>query len=263
MKRTDWSLLSDALSRIERLESEDSGLLSFGLDSSGGIFVEEGQVCWAAARGRSARLRELLNEHARVDAASLDAAFERCRAERKPFGDCLVGQGLLQRHDLSRALRRHSAECLVELCRTSLPMRWTPHPGGYAAPFAFRPADLWLEAVGYCYPEQLERAEWELSGRAGSESRLVAFVLDADEDCLLPLAALHSPSVAELRTLAHFASTMPRVSLELAAAPMFTLACTEDGHAAVVWWKAGVLFTELCQSREGLAVAAARHLACA
>lgn len=220
MTKTDWGLLSDALLRIERLESDESGLLSFGLGNRGGIFVQEGRVGWAGV-------------------APPDLSSE-------------------------RAVLRHSAECLVELCQSSLPMRWAAQPGQrHVAAFTFRPAEVWLEAVACCFPEHLESAQWELAALAGSGRQLVAFVLDDEQACLLPLTTLSTPSVAELRLLAHFASAMPRVSLELAQDPRFTLACTEDGHAAVVWWKDGVLFAELCQDRESLAVATVRHLACA
>lgn len=264
MNRTDWSLLSDAMLRIERLASDESGLLSFGLESSGGIFVEKGRICWAAARGRAQRLRDLLNEHAQVDGSVLDAAFERCRAQGKPFGQSLVAEGLLQSEQLERALRRHSAECLVDLCHTSLPMRWTSNPGrGYAPRFTFRPVDLWLDAVGYCFPEHRQSVLQELAPLVDTGRNVVAFVLDVGRDCLLPVAALGEPSVAELRLLAHFASTMPRVSLELALTPSFTFARSQDGEggqAALVWWNDGVLFAELCQHREGLAAAMAGHL---
>ncbi len=262
MDRTDWGLLSDALLRIERLEAQESGLLSFGLDNSCGIFVEKGRICWAAARGRARRLRDLLNEHAQVDVATLDAAFARCRAQGTPFGQSLVAEGLLRSDELELALRRHSAECLIELCHTSLPMRWTSNSGrGYAPRFTFRPADLWLDAVGYSFPKQRATALCELAALTGTDRHLVAFVLDVARDCVLPVATLGTPSVTELRLLAHFAATMPRVSLELAVSPAFTLASSEDGQSALVWWKEGVLFAELCQDREHLAVAMAQHLA--
>lgn len=264
MEAVDWSQLADAMLRIERLEADEAGLLSFGLENNGGIFVESRRICWAAVRGRAWRLRELLSERAHESRAALDAAFERCRAQARPVGQSLVEEGIVSSDELERALRRHSAECLLELCQESSPMRWVANPRrGYAAQFTFRPADLWLDVVAVAFPAQRAMAVQELSKFAGAHRSLAAFVLDSKADCSLPVAALGAPGVAELRVLAQFAAAMPRASLELAATPAFTLACTEDGRAALVWWKDGVLFAELCQDRESLAAATVQHLACA
>ena len=54
----DWIALGDALLQIERLNKDDSGLLEFGLEQRGGIFVEQGRVCWVAASGLGRRLRD-------------------------------------------------------------------------------------------------------------------------------------------------------------------------------------------------------------
>lgn len=264
MSGVDWSLLADSLLRIERAELEESGLLSFGLENVGGIFVEKKRVCWAAARGRARRLRDLLGQHASADREILDAAFERCRERGKPVGQSLVEEGLVSCQELEKALRQHSAECLLELCRSSLPMRWSERPGrGYAPKFTFRPAELWLDAVGVAFPEQRELALSELQRLASTHRELVAFVVEPETSALLPVATFGEPSVAELRVLAQFAAAMPRASLELAAAPTFTLACTDDGQSALIWWRSGVLFAALCRDRESLAAATVPHLVCA
>jgi hypothetical protein len=256
----DWSLLSDALLRVEWLSHDESGMLSFGLEKTGGIFVEKSRICWVAARGRARRLRDLLSEHAHVSAPVLDDVFERCRNEGLPVGQRLVADGLLRPDELEHALRRHSAECLVELSRTPLPTRWAAHPGrGYAPRFTFRPAELWLEAVAVCYPSQRVSALTELSRLQGPTRRAAAFVLDG-RDLALPIAMIGAHTVGALRMVAQFATTMPQVSLELGLPSTFTLASTEEGDAAVVWWKDGLLFAELCENRENLAAALAGHL---
>jgi hypothetical protein len=264
MSGVDFALLGDALLRVERLDATDSGLLSFGLERTGGVFVESGRICWVAARGLSRRLRDLLIAHANIDATLLDQAFERCRVERKPVGQTLVAEGLIGPDELERALRQHSAECLLELCRSPLPTRWASHPGrGYAPRFTFRPVELLLDAVGVCFPEHRALALMELAELGTSGQRVAAFVFDPARECLLPVAEQGGLGVGELRLLAHFASAMPRASLELATAPSFTLACTEDGESALVWWKGGLLFALLCEDRASLAAATSRHLACA
>lgn len=262
MSGVNFGLLGDALLSVERLNAADSGLLSFGLERTGGVFVEGGRICWVAARGQSGRLRDLLIAHADIDPVVLDQAFDRCRTERQPVGQTLVAEGLIAAEELERALRQHSAECLIELCRSPLPTRWASHPGrGYAPRFTFRPVELLLDAVGVCFPEHRARALAELSELNVDGQRAAAFVFDPARECLLPVAQLGSLGVSELRLLAQFAGAMPRASLELATAPSFTLACTQDGEAALVWWKDGLLFTRLCDDRASLAAATSRHLA--
>ena len=118
MNRVHWNTLVEVLSRVERLSSTDSGLLSFGPTPLGGIFVERGRVCWVAARGLQQRLRDLLEDYTK-DVDALARVAERCRAEGLLLGQTLVAEGLLQPSELEVALRRHSAECLIELCRTA------------------------------------------------------------------------------------------------------------------------------------------------
>ncbi len=107
MTSVDWSALSDALLRVERLSEEESGMLAFGMSDSGGVLVERGRVCFVGARGLGQRLRESLPDS---------------NADATPFGS-------MAPPDLEQALRRHSAECLLELCRNPLPTRWAAHAG--------------------------------------------------------------------------------------------------------------------------------------
>jgi hypothetical protein len=264
MTAVDWAALGDALVRVERLTESDSGLLSFGVPHTGAIFVERGRICWVAMRGLGQRLRDLVLSHCNIDAAEFDRVSERCRAQGKLIGQTLVEEGRLLPDQLERALRQHSAECLLELCRNPLPTHWSSHAGrGYAPRFTFRPEDLLLDAVGALFPEQQLAAQAELARLAARGHRAAAFVFDPTHECLLPVAAVGAPGVEALRSLGHWATSMPRVSRELAAEPTFSLASTEEGEAALVWWRDGLLFAVSCDDRMGLAAAAALHLACA
>lgn len=264
MSGVDFGVLGDALLRVERLDAADSGILSFGLEDTGGVLVEDGRICWVEARGASRRLRDLLISHTNSDAAPLDEAFDRCRRDQKPVGETLVAEGLVGPAELERLLRQHSAECLLELCRAPLPTRWASHPGrGYAPRFTFRPVELLLGAVGVCFPEHRARALAGLAQVATERQRAAAFVFEAAQDRVLPVAELGGWGVAELRVLAHLARAMPRASQDLGAEPSFTLACTQEGESALVWWDSGLLFTLLCDDRASLAAATSRRLACA
>lgn len=231
MNHVNWSALYDALQRIERLTPDDSGLLSFGPTRNGAIFVERGRICWVAARGLGQRLGELL----------LDSSGE-----------------------LEHALRWHSAECLLELCRDAQPTRWTSHVGRtYGSQFTFRPVDLLFDAVALAFPSESARARQELRALAAPGRRGAAFVYDAHNERLLPAAETGDYGVGSLRALAHLACAVPVGSLDLAASSAFTLAATEEGRAVAVWWRNGLLFAVPCDDRATLAAVTARALAAA
>jgi hypothetical protein len=242
----------------------DSGLLAFGAPRAGGIFVDQGRICWVAMRGLGQRLRELLLVHCSIDAVQLDRVSERCRAQGKLVGQTLVEDGWLRPEELQKALRQHSAECLLELCRDPLPTHWSPHAGrGYVPQFTFLAEDLLLDAVGSFFLQPQLAAQAELARLAARGHRAAAFAYDPARECLLPVAAVGSPGVEALRSLGQWATAMPLVSRELAAQPSFSLASTEAGEAALVWWRDGLLFAVSCDDRVSLAAATALHLACA
>lgn len=264
MTGVDWALLAESLLRIERLAPGDSGLLSFGSPAAGGIFVEQGRICWVAKRGLGQRLRDLLQLSGRIDSAELDRISERCRGEGKPLGQTLVEEGLLKPAELEQALRQHSAECLLALCREPLSTRWTSRMDrGYSPRFTFCAEELLLDAVGLLFPEAQRAAQAELQRLAARGHRAAAFVFDPAHECLLPLAAVGAPGLEALLSLGQWATSMPMVSRELAAEPTFSLAATDQGEAALVWWREGLLFAVMCDDRNGLAAATALHLACA
>lgn len=264
MSRTgvDWTALADALLQIERLGLEDSGLLEFGIEQRGGIFVEQGRICWVAASGLGRRLRHLILAHSNIDEAELDRVCEQCRRHGGLVGQTLVAEGLLQPAELEVALRHHSTESLLELCREPRPTRFRSHAGrGYAPRFTFRPLDLLLDAVGTCFPELRIEARRELDALVEPGIQAVAFVFDPDRECLLPVAERGQQTIEELRALGRWASSMPLASLELAATPSLTLATTENGDSVVVWWRAGLLFAVMCADRAALAAVTARQMA--
>lgn len=170
MNHVDWPALYDTLQRIERLTPDDSGLLSFGPTRNGAIFVDRGRICWVTTRGLGQRLGDLLGESS---------------------------------GKLEHALRWHSAECLLELCRDPLPTRWTPQVGRtYAPRFTFRPVELLFDAVALAFPAESARARQELRALAAPGQRGAAFVYDAHNERLLPAAETGGYGVGSLRTLA-------------------------------------------------------------
>lgn len=264
MPEVDWVALADTLARVERLGTNESGLLAFGDGTLGGIFIERGRICWVAAHGLQRRLSDLLRTHSRLDSAELDRISERCQREGLHLGQTLVAEGLLQPSELESALRRHSAECLVHLCQTPHAISWASHVGrGYAPRFTFRAVDLLFDSMSVLYPALQREAVSALSTVAGPGRRCVAFVLGGPLDALLPLAQLGENSVHAVLAQARSLAPIPRAGRELGTTPSFTLSTTGDGNTMLIWWREALLFAVSCPDRASLIAVTSQHLVCA
>lgn len=256
-----WRSLLEALARVERVGADASGLLCFGGTPQGGIFIERGRVCWVAAHGLQRRLRDLLRNYSSLSSAELDAIYERCRANGKLLGQTLVAEGFLQPHELQTALRRHSAECLVDLCRNPTSTSWASHVGrGYAPRFTFRAVDLLFDSVALFYPELQADAQGELQAFAGPGQRASAFVLDPQLDCPLPVAATADSGVEAMVGLGRALEAIPGASRELGNVPSFALSRTLAGDSLLLRWRGELLFAVAFDDRASLARATAQQL---
>lgn len=258
MLTTDWGTLCAALVRIERLGDGASGLLSFGPAPNGGIFIECGRVCWVAAAGFERRLRDLL----RLPSAELDRVYETCRIEGRLLGQTLVEEGRIGPSEFEQALRRHSAECLIDLCRAPKSLSWSPRSGrGYSPRFTFRAVELLFDAVQLRVPQLRSLAEQELSlleapGRSGA-----AFHVDVGGETAVPLVDLSGRfGVERLSKLGKWALSLPRASREYGAHTRFTLASTGSAETLAVWWRDSLLFVVACDDRTSVAAVTAHHL---
>jgi len=258
----DFASLCAALVSIERLGEQASGFMSFGTAPSGGIFVEQGRVCWVAASGLQQRLRDLLRLPARMTVEELDQVHERCRRDGRHLGQTLVEEGRIAAHDFELALRRHSAECLVDLCRTPRTLSWSPRRGAsYAPRFTFRPVDLLLDASALIAPKERDQALAELTPLAAPGLSGAAFIVDGAGTLTLPLAEVGGAlGVEQLCDLGKWALTLPRASREFGAPTQFTLAATAGAETLAVWWRESRLFVVCCGDRQSAAVVTAHHL---
>jgi hypothetical protein len=260
----DWASLLDTLARVERLAAHESGLLAFGDGTLGGIFIERGRVCWVAAHGLQRRLSDLLRTHSRLDNAELERISERCRREGLHLGQTLVADGLLEPGELESALRRHSAECLVNLSQSPHVIHWASHVGrGYAPRFTFRAVDLLLDSMAVLYPALQREAVSMLSTVAGEGRRCVAFVFDGQLDALLPLAQLGDNGVQGMLAQARSLAAIRRAARELGTLPSFTLSTTGDGNTMLIWWREELLYAVSCPDRASLVAVTSQHLVCA
>jgi hypothetical protein len=262
MRTLDWPALLEALSSVERLGPSASGLLTFGEVPAGGIFVEEGRICWAAAHGLERRLRDLLRRD--VDGREIERAYRESTLEGRPFGQALVARGLIESRELERALRRHSAESLVKLCAGRSSTHWSARKGrGYSPRFTFPALDVLFDVVSLVLPEQRARALEELTPLLGPGREGASFLLDASLDRAVPLVAAfqQGPSVESLADLAALALSVTTATRQLAASPSFALVATARGDTVSVWWHESMLHAVICADRSALAAATAHHLA--
>lgn len=257
-----WSTMIEALVRVEGGAPDEAGILSFGSDlGHGGIFVENQRVCWAAAPGMQSRLTDLLRMMTR-DHVDFDELYRRCRHEGRLLGQTLVEEGHIAPEQLERALRQHSAESLVAMCRDDHQLtRWISRGGrGYAAQFTFKPVDVLLDAVALFAPDLRAIAMAELDDLGGGKHRGGAYDFDLADSVAIPLAACGDINLHDLKTLGTWALALPHTAHELASSPSFVIASTATGETVVSWWRSNVLFALVCDDRADVARLTARHL---
>lgn len=244
-----WSTLIDALVRVEGIAPADSGLLSFGL-GPGGIFVERGRICWAAAPGMQRRLHDLLQGYAtdrKID-VDFNHIYQRCRASGTLLGQTLVDEGWITPDELEVALRRHSAESLIELCQNGVARNadgesttWTSRGAkGYEPRFTFRPVDMLLDVASLAVPEVHATARAELDRFRGQGRTGAGFYVDADH--VVPVAAFGELTVHDLWSLGRWAHALPLATRELGTTPSLTVASTTAGDTVAVWWRTNMLY---------------------
>jgi hypothetical protein len=140
----------DVCTAIDEMTPDDAGQIvtggGGGREPDGAVFVENGRVCWAGARGLGRRLSTLLAESAGLDGRKMEELFLTCRRERVPLGEYMVGRGLVRGDMLRAALLQHSVESLRLLCCEGMRASWIPRPGGYHPSFTFSTAEV-LAAV--------------------------------------------------------------------------------------------------------------------
>ena len=256
-----WTRVADALSRVEAVGPDDSGLLAFGDEpGAGGILVERGRVCWAVAPGMQGRFKDLLATSTAARALDLDAVVERCRLDGRRLAQALLDAGFTT-GELEAALRRHSAESLFELCRAGeLAPRWTSRGAhGYSPQFTFRPLDVLLDVAELAVPELHRAGALELAQIAGPDRRAGAYCFDPRRGFAVPVAAVGETSVHELWRLGAWAAGVPLATRELGVTPALVLAATAAGEQVAVWWRAPLVYAVICGDRAGAAAIVAYH----
>lgn len=232
--------LAGLLAAVEDRPPDESGAFLVDDDGDGqtvgSVFVETGRVCWAAAPGRSGRLRDLLHRHSarQLADAELDDAFAACRDAQRPLGELLVERGMVSDDGLRAALKQHTVESLIAQCDgVPRPVTWVPHRRrGYSARFTFTPVELLAAAGAQLYPAEAPSVVVELPGA----STIGSFAIGDEE---LPVALWASGSAAssvrDLLGLGDWAAAALAVCNGFSPAAMERAIAKISGPAAIAW----------------------------
>jgi hypothetical protein len=197
--------LVDLLAAVDDRPPTEAGAFVIDGDDLGSVhgtvFVENGRVCWAAAAGRSGRLRDLLhcNSARPIEDVELDDAFAECRGTRRPLCELLAERGLIGDDGLRAALKQHTIESLIAQCDGSdRPVIWVPHRRrGYHARFTFSPIELLAAAGAQLYPTESAGADLGLAALPAAQTAGSFAIGDEDE----PIAVWTTGSAWRVRDL--------------------------------------------------------------
>ncbi|HEY0190678.1 MAG TPA: hypothetical protein VGC42_06105 [Kofleriaceae bacterium] len=234
--------LVELLSAVEERPASESGAFVFDGDASAGVvdsvLVETSQVCWAAAPGRGARLRDLLRRNAdrRLDDRDLDDAFARCRDERRPLGDVLCERELISDAGLRAALKQHTVESLIAQCDGDREVTWVPHrQRGYHARFTFPPTELLAQAGAELYPREASSLDAEHLALPAVRSAGSFAIDDDDEAVAIRVDGTAALPVRTLLELGNWAASALAACNGFSPAVMARAVAEVSGAAALGW----------------------------
>lgn len=236
--------LVDLLAAVDDCPADESGAFVVDGDDGeailGSVFVEAGRVCWAAAAGRSARLRDLLHRHSvrPLDEAELDDAFAECRDSQRALGELLVERGLLSDDGLRAALKQHTVESLIaQFDGSDRPVTWVPHRRrGYHARFTFSPIELLAAAGAQLYPSESAGADQGLIAALPAAQTAGSFAIgDEDEPVAVWTTGARVWRVRDLLELGDWATAALAVCNGFSPAAMQRAVAGVTGTAALGW----------------------------
>ena len=234
--------LVDLLAAVDDRPASECG--AFVVDGGhgamlGSVFVETGRVCWAAAAGRSGRLRDLLHRHSArpLDEVELDAVFEDCRGAHRPLCEVLLERGLVSDDGLREALKQHTVESLIAQCDGSdRPAVWVPHrQRGYRARHTFSPIELLAAAGALLYPAELASADLGLLAELPAQTAGSFAIDDEDQPVAVWTTGTRAWRVRALLELGDWAAAALGVCNGFSSAAMQRAVATVTGSAALGW----------------------------
>lgn len=237
--------VADVCAFIDDLPRDAAGelVLVGGASAEGAVFVDSGRVCWAAARGLSRRLGDLLAESATIDRLAMEEQYRFCKRERVPLGEHLVGTGIVSAAQMRAALLQHTSESLRALFESPRRAGWTARrPGAYSARFTFATPEVFARTGAVDDPALAERARDELGDTLSESDWGAAFVRSGSHAFAKPIVVVGAcpDRVEPVMRLGRWACSVLDVISVLSAERGFVAALIDD-EALVAWQRDGAV----------------------
>jgi hypothetical protein len=213
----------------------------------GAVFVERGRVCWAAARGLSRRLSEILGARAALARGEMESHYAACKTHQIPLGEHLVGRGVLAAKDLRDALLEHTIESLRCLCTEDARAAWWPRSDkGYSPRFTFDTAELLARHGATAFEEHAAAAQPELDACFGEDDWAAAFLRREGSGAPQPIAlrGVAPHTATALIRLGRWAASALDVAVSVSGDDVLVAvsrAAGDDAPAVVAFRRAGTL----------------------
>lgn len=251
-----WSNAAKILAACEKVEPTASGALAVKTGGlNGTVFIQNGRICWIAAAGLDRRLSHLLRERSHaLTSETLEDVYRWCIERGVPFGEGLVGSGMLTEAELKSALLQHSVESLLLLSNEQVDeLAWAPRTAHhYDASFTFKPVELLGDVARTAHREAAQIGAEHLARMLRGGGAGAAFLSDEREGA--HCVTLHNAdwtveAILELGRRVLIAQSLVDVVHERPRA--FVLA-QPHGASITVWRHRGIVFTSV--GRDGAAL---------
>lgn len=233
----------DVCAFIDDLPPDSTGelvLRSGAAKTKGAVFIEDGRICWAAARGLARRLSDLLAASAHLDREAMELLVHACKRDGTPLGQYLVAAGVVTADELRSALLKHTAESLHMMCDAGASAEWNVRRSGqYSPSFTFTTTELLPRALAEGHAPLAASIASELAEAFPGRDWGAAFARGGWRAAPDPIAVQGAwpDKVEVLFRLGRWAASALDVTTPLHDASAFVSAFT--GTSAIVAWRSG------------------------
>lgn len=238
MARNGSSLVARLLERVESIAGGQTGEVGVSGSAAriGTIYVEAGEICWAAEVGSGRTLTERLLRRGSLDRSELEATFRHCQQTGAPLGEVLVERGHLSADAFRAALREHTWEALLGFAHLAGDLTFAARQRSYDPKFRFSACDLLLAAARRFSPEAVARATALLERACRESASGMAFNAElGGERWLVARVGECGFSASDLAVLAELASSLVLLGQRIGPYHEATALFGTNGDGTFVW----------------------------
>lgn len=236
--RNGSSLVARLLEHVESIASGQTGEVDVCGDSAriGTIYVEAGEICWAAEVGSGRTLTERLLRRGSLGRGELEATFRHCQQTGAPLGEVLVERGHLTADAFRAALREHTWEALLGFAHLAGDLTFAARQRSYDPKFRFSACDLLLAAARRFSPEAVARATSVLELACGESASGMAFNTElGGERWLVASVGECGFSATDLAVLSELAGSLVLLGQRIGPYHEATALFGANGDGTFVW----------------------------